>query len=220
LQRETLAQQALLTREQFTVLQHQINPHLVNNTLQSIKSLALSGDTAAISRTTTLLGRILSYSVYNPLDMVPLAEELNYIENYIALQRLRYPGIVCGIDCGPEAGAARVPKLIVQPIVENAIEHGLSLAKEGRIDLCVEEDGEAIHIAVIDSGVGFDAQKLEEIRAALERLDAEREGGHIGILNVHRRIRNLYGEGYGVSILSKPGMHTSVVITVAREGRA
>jgi hypothetical protein len=112
LQRETLAQQTLLTREQFKVLQHQINPHLVNNTLQSIKALALSQDTAAISRTTTLLGRILSYSVYNPLDMVPLAEELNYIENCIALQRLRYPGIVCGIDCGAEAGAARARKAL------------------------------------------------------------------------------------------------------------
>jgi len=214
LQQEAIAQQALLSREQFKVLQHQINPHLFNNTLQSIKALAVCGDTAAISRTTTLLGKILSYSVYNPLDMVPLFEELNYIENYIALQQTRYPNIEYGIDCDPEAGAAYVPKLIVQPIVENAIEHGFSGAKSGRIDLCVERDGEALHIIVVDSGVGFDTQKLEAIRGWLERPHAQEEGSHIGIPNVHKRIRSMYGPGYGVSILSKPGMHTSVVITL------
>lgn len=72
LSRESMENQALLSREQFKVLQHQINPHFFNNTLQSIKALALAGDAAAISRITTLLGKILSYSVYNPLDMVPL----------------------------------------------------------------------------------------------------------------------------------------------------
>ncbi|MCL2810361.1 MAG: histidine kinase [Clostridia bacterium] len=220
LQKETIAQQALLSREQFKVLQHQINPHLFNNTLQSIKALAVCGDTAAISRITTLLGKILSYSVYNPLDMVPLSQELNYIENYIALQQMRYPNIEYGIDCDLEAGAVFVPKLIVQPIVENAIEHGFNGVKSGRIDLCVERDGEALHIIVVDSGVGFDLQKLESIRGWLEQPDAQEEGSHIGIPNVHKRIRSIYGPEYGVSILSKPGMHTSVVITLPVKGGA
>jgi len=218
LQKEAIAQQALLSREQFKVLQHQINPHLFNNTLQSIKALAVCGDTAAISRITTLLGKILSYSVYNPLDMVPLSEELNYIENYINLQQMRYPNIEYGIDCDPALGEVHVPKLIVQPIVENAIEHGFNSVKSGRVDLCVERDGDALHIIVVDSGVGFDLQKLEEIREQLELPGAEEKGGHIGIPNVHKRIRSIYGPGYGVSILSKPGMHTSVIITLPGKG--
>lgn len=218
LRNESLAQQALLTNEQFKVLQHQINPHFVNNTLQTIKALALNNDTAAISRITTLLGRILSYSVYNPLDRVPLFEELNYIENYIELQRARYPGITYGIECSAEAGAVRVPKLIVQPIVENAIEHGLADNKAGRIDLFIEEDEDELHILVIDSGVGFSEDRLEAVRASLEASDAKKEGDHIGIMNVHRRIRKIYGERYGVSILSRTGMRTSVVISVARGG--
>ncbi len=217
LKQEAIQQQALLSREQFKVLQHQINPHLVNNTLQSIKALAFAGDASAISRTTTLLGRILSYSVYNPLDMVPLSQELAYIENYIALQQMRYPGITYGIECDPQTGILPVPKLIVQPIVENAIEHGLSAVKEGRIDLCVEEDGEAVHIMVVDNGVGFDVQKLEAVRALLQLPHPQPESDHIGILNVHQRIEKIYGIGYGVSILSKPGMQTTVVITVGRK---
>ncbi|MCL1964564.1 MAG: histidine kinase [Firmicutes bacterium] len=221
LQQEAISHQALLSREQFKVLQHQVNPHLFNNTLQSIKALALCGDTAAISRTTTLLGKILSYCVYNPLDMVPLSEELNYIENYIALQQIRYPNIEYDIDCDEETGSAYVPKLIIQPIVENAIEHGFNGVKSGRIDLCVERDRKTINIIVVDSGVGFDLNKLGAIREQLERPSAEDAGERmgIGILNVHMRILSIYGPGHGVSILSRPGMHTSVVITLPVERR-
>ncbi len=214
LSREAMENQALLSREQFKVLQHQINPHFLNNTLQAIKALALTGDSAAISRVTTLLGKILTYSVYNPLDTVTLAQELDYIENYILLQKIRYPQISYAIDCPPELHTVQVPKLIIQPLVENAIEHGFSGIKSGHIHLCAEEEGHLVHIIIVDSGVGFDGEKLEQIRQMLQAGATDADGTHIGIMNVHRRLISIYGPGCGVSILSRPGMQTSVVITI------
>jgi two-component system sensor histidine kinase YesM len=216
LSRESMENQALLSREQFKVLQHQINPHFFNNTLQSIKALAMLGDAAAISRITTLLGKILTYSVYSPLDMVPLHQELDYIESYILLQKIRYPQITYTIDCPEDVKAVPVPKLIIQPIVENAIEHGFSNVKSGHIHLCVQEEGEEVHIIIVDSGVGFDQDKLEHIHKMLSNGNGDADAGHIGIMNVHRRIFSIYGPGYGISILSRPGMQTSVVLTVKR----
>jgi two-component system sensor histidine kinase YesM len=216
LSRESMENQALLSREQFKVLQHQINPHFFNNTLQSIKALAMLGDSAAISRITTLLGKILSYSVYSPLDMVPLERELDYIESYILLQMIRYPQISYTIDCPEEIKAVSVPKLIIQPIVENAIEHGFSNVKSGHIHLCAQAEGEQVHIIIVDSGVGFDQNKLEQIQQLLSGGDDTACESHIGIMNVHRRLVSIYGPGYGITILSRPGMQTSVVLTVKR----
>jgi len=216
LSREAIENQALLAQEQFKVLQHQINPHFFNNTLQSIKALAVSGDTGAISRITTLLGRILSYSVYNPLDRVRLLEELAYIENYIALYKVRYPDITYDMDCPAGLGETRVPKLIIQPIVENSIEHGFTGMKEGHIRISVMEDEEDIHIVVSDNGAGFEPEKLREIQGLLESGEEPR-GENIGIQNVHRRIQSIYGARYGIRILSEAGRSTSVIITIPRE---
>ncbi len=217
LSRESLQNQALLSREQFKVLQHQINPHFFNNTLQSIKALAMTGDSAAISRITTLLGKILSYSVYNPLDMVPLDRELDYIESYILLQKIRYPQISYTIDCPEEIQAVLVPKLIIQPIVENAIEHGFLSAKSGHIHLCAQAEGEDVHIIIVDSGVGFDQEKLAKIQQTLSGGNDGPSESHIGIMNVHRRLVSIYGAGCGITILSKPEMQTSVILTVKRQ---
>lgn len=216
LSRESMENQVLLSREQFKVLQHQINPHFFNNTLQSIKALAMSGDAAAISRITTLLGKILSYSLYSPLDMVPLDREIDYIESYILLQKIRYPQITYTIDCPEDLKAVSVPKLIIQPIVENAIEHGFVSVKSGHIHLCVQAESGEVHIIIVDSGVGFDQSKLEHIRQMLSNGTDDPGENHIGIMNVHRRLVSIYGPGYGISILSRPGMQTSVVLTVKR----
>lgn len=216
LSREAIKNQALLAQEQFKVLQHQINPHFFNNTLQSIKALAVGGDTGAISRITTLLGRILSYSVYNPLDRVRLCEELAYIENYIVLYKARYPDITYDIDCPAGLGETRVPKLIIQPIVENSIEHGFTGMKEGHIRICAEEDEGDIHIVVSDNGAGFGPGKLKEIQEQLHS-GGEPRGESIGIQNVHRRIQSIYGARYGIRILSEASRNTSVIITIPRE---
>lgn len=109
-----------------------------------------------------------------------------------------------------------MPKLIIQPIVENAIEHGFFNVKCGHIHLCVEAEGEEVHIIIVDSGVGFDQNKLEHIQQMLASYDGNTGESHIGIMNVHRRLVSIYGPSYGISILSRPGMQTSVILTVKR----
>jgi two-component system sensor histidine kinase YesM len=220
---EALEHQERLSREQFKVYQHQINPHFINNTLQSVKALALTGDTAAISKITTHLGKLLSYSVYNPLDMVELHSELDYIESYILLQRVRYPDITCTMDCPSELAGVRVPKLIIQPIVENAIEHGFAAAKSGRVQIFAQDEGDEVNIIIVDNGAGFEPEALKSVQAMLSDQDGRNDhedDKHIGIINVHRRLVNVFGEGCGVTILSKPGMQTSVILTVKRKEAA
>lgn len=217
LSKDLIQKQRQFSQEQLKVLQHQINPHFLNNALQSVKSLAVTGDMDAVSRMATLLGKLLSYSVYEPFGRVPLSEELQYTENYIILQKARYPSIDYSVDCEDAVRKAPVPKLIVQPLVENAIEHGLPGNKEGHISICAEADEDEIHVIVADSGTGFSEEKKNEVTAKLKSGDSDSASGSIGLLNVHRRIQSIYGKPYGVSILSRPGMNTSVVITIPRK---
>lgn len=219
LTQEAIKNNKLLIQEQFKVLQHQINPHFFNNMLQSIKAMAVEGNTAAISRTTTLLGKILSYAVYNPLDRVKLSQELNYIGSYIDLHKIRYSKIGYSIDCPPELSNVSVPKLIIQPIIENSIEHGFSDTMAGYIRISVEEDNEDIHIIVTDNGIGFEENKLSEIKEKLAGQSSDTVTTSIGIMNVHFRIQNIYGTGYGISILSRKNTSTSIIITIPHESQ-
>lgn len=218
LSKDLVQKQKQFAQEQLKVLQHQINPHFLNNALQSIKSLAVTGNIDAVSRMATLLGKLLSYSVYEPFGRVSLSEELQYTENYIILQKVRYPNLDYSVDCEDAVRNAPVPKLIVQPLVENAIEHGLPGSKEGHISICAEADEDEIHVIVADSGTGFSEEKKNEVTARLKNGDSDSTPGSIGLLNVHRRIQSIYGKPYGISILSRPGMNTSVVITIPKEG--
>jgi two-component system sensor histidine kinase YesM len=217
LSRDLIQKQKQFSQEQLKVLQHQINPHFLNNTLQSIKSLAVTGNMNAVSRIATLLGRLLSYSVYEPFGKVPLSEELQHAENYIILQKARYPNIDYSVDCEKTVRNVLVPKLIVQPLVENAIEHGLSGNRKGHISVCAEADESEIHVIVADSGTGFSEEKRKEVTARLQNGDSGSASGNIGLLNVHKRIQSIYGEPYGISILSRAGMNTSVIITIPRK---
>lgn len=218
LSRDLIQKQKQFSQEQLKVLQHQINPHFLNNALQSIKSLAVTGNMDAVSRMATLLGKLLSYSVYEPFGRVSLSEELQYTENYIVLQKARYPNIDYSVDCEDAIRGVPVPKLIVQPLVENAIEHGLPGNKAGHISICAEADEDEIHVIVADSGTGFSEEKRSEVLTGLKNADSDSAPGSIGLLNVHRRVRSIYGEPYGISILSRPGMNTSVIITIPRKG--
>lgn len=209
-----------LSREQFKVLQQQINPHFLNNMLQTIKSLAVTGDVAAISAMTTNLGKILSYAVYNSFNKVRLSDEIEYIKTYMALQKVRYANIDYTIDCPENLEDLSVPKLIIQPLVENAIEHGILGEKDGKINIYVEKNDDEINIIVSDNGVGINEKKLYEIEQKLKNGDSTSERNSIGLLNVHQRIQILYGKSYGVSILSREGMNTCVIITIPAEKEA
>jgi len=113
-----------------------------------------------------------------------------------------------------------VPKLILQPLVENAIEHGFTRHTEGSVKILAETDGDEIYIIVMDNGGGFEADRLRALNAMLTDGNSFSVIGSIGLLNVHQRIQSVYGKACGVSILSEPGMSTSVTPNEYRAERS
>lgn len=214
---DVVEEQKRLATEQLKVLQHQINPHFLNNVLQSIKSMAVCGDTESISKATTLLGKILSYSVYNPYELVELKQELSYTENYINLQNIRFNGmIIYSMSCDGQLDHFRVPKLMIQPLVENAIEHGFEDRKKGNLSIVVEDAGNEIYIAVTNDGSVVDSVDVERINHMLSSQDTYKQDKSIGLLNLNQRLKSCFGMQAGVKMLSREGMNTSIVITVPK----
>lgn len=214
---EVVEEQKRLATEQLKVLQHQINPHFLNNVLQSIKAMAVCGDTESISKATTLLGKILSYSVYNPYELVELKQELSYTENYITLQNIRFNGlIVYSMSCDEQLEHFPVPKLMIQPLVENAIEHGFEDRKEGNLSIVVEDAGNEIYIAVTNDGTVADSAEVEQINNMLSSQDTYKQNKSIGLLNLNQRLKSCFGIQAQVKMLSREGMNTSIVITIPK----
>lgn len=214
-----LEEQKRLSEEQLKALQHQINPHFLNNVLQTIKAKAVCRDTESISRISTLLGKLLSYSVYNPYDLVTLADELAYTEHYIALQNVRWEEkIQYSNYCEGNVLTLLVPKLMIQPIVENAIEHGFKRHEGGRIVISAEEEEREYHIAVTNSGQAMAPERVDQINDYLKNGDSYAKDKSIGLLNVSQRLKSCYGNEAGIKLFSREGMNTSVIIIIPKEG--
>lgn len=196
-------------------LQHQINPHFLNNVLQSMKALAVCNDTESVSKMTTLLGKLLTYSVYNPYDMVTLQSEFDYTSIYIALQNIRFENkILYTQDLSPEAADFKMPKLILQPLVENAIVHGLNTSEGGEITVSADRDEESVYIAVTNSGSTIAPERLEALNTLLREGSADERESSIGLLNVRARLKGCFGPQADLQIMARGGMNTSIVLTI------
>ncbi len=210
-------------KTELQMLQYQVNPHFLYNTLNTISAIARLYDTPYISEVSESLSRLFSYSVKGGQEAA-LGEELDSLRNYIHIQKVRFPEkfeVSCEMEPGLEA--CRVPKLLLQPLVENAIDHGIAPKKEkGRIRIRIRygEEAGAGEILVEDDGAGISEEELGRLRAVLEgtELPADPEGG-IGIRNVHMRVRNYYGAQYGVTLKSREGCGTQVSISFPVEGK-
>ncbi|GAB6992643.1 cache domain-containing sensor histidine kinase [Paenibacillus pini] len=214
---EIIEEQKRVASAQFKVLQHQINPHFLNNVLQSIKAMAVCGDVESVSRAVTLLGKILSYSVYNPYEQVGLQEELSYTENYILLQNIRFNNLITyTMHCDDHLQHFTVPKLMIQPLVENAIEHGFQNHQEGHITIVAEDVGHEIYIAVTNNGTVVDAAEVNRLNEVLQSEDTYKQNKSIGLLNLNQRLKSCFGPEAGIQIFSREGMNTSIVITIPK----
>lgn len=214
LNKEVVEEHKKTAEAQLKALQHQINPHFLNNVLQSIKALAVCEDVKSISTMTTLLGKILSYSVYNPYDNVTIVEELMYTENYIKLQNIRYNNMLSyEINVEEEVKDIKLPKLVIQPIVENAIEHGISRKKEGHIIISAFKELNEVNIIVSDNGFGIAENKLNLLNEKLQNNGTYSEKRSIGLLNVNERIKSIYGDKCSLKIISIKDEKTIVIIS-------
>lgn len=199
-------------------LQAQINPHFLYNTLDSINWMLIDREENDISDIIISLGSLMRYSIEDENAFVPLGRELEYVLCYLKIQKNRLEDkLEYQISADESLEAYMVPRLILQPVVENAITHGIEPGRQrGNIRIAAEDYGEEILISVEDDGIGMTQDQLEHLRD--ENPDVEKEGHTgIGIRNVDRRLRLHYGDRYGLMIESIHGKGTIVRLRIPKK---
>lgn len=198
-------------RNEMKALQAQINPHFLYNTLDSIIWMSQAGKKEDVIQMTSSLSKLLRRSISNPEEMVTLEEEIDQVKNYLVIQKMRYRDkLEYEINTDEELNKHMVIKLLLQPLVENAIYHGIKY-KDGKGLITIREyvsDGK-LCISVQDDGVGMSPNELEHI------YDEEKNSSvstGVGVYNVDKRIKLNYGEEYGLFYRSWQGMGTVATI--------
>lgn len=199
---------------EFKMLTSQINPHFLYNTLETIRMKARINKQYEIEELVKMLGKILRSSIQAGSKDMTIREEVELAEYYLKIQQYRF-GERIQYQIYVEEGTERqkILPLLIQPLVENCIIHGLEgRADVGHIDVCVKRSGQNVVITVTDDGAGICGEKIAEIRREL--AGNRTKGEHIGICNVNQRVRLRYGEEYGVTVESICGEYTRVEITL------
>lgn len=209
-------------RAKLSALQSQINPHFLYNTLDSIQGLSYLGKTDEIRTVISALSTLTRYSIKGD-DMVCIEEELRCIQKYLQIINIRFPDrftfSVCILD---EILEYKMPRFLLQPLVENAIFHGLE-PRPGKG--CLTLNGElrddcSLHFECRDDGVGISPDEFESLQKAFSETSdtySTVNHQHIGLLNIHQRLRLIYGPPFGLSIASSPGEGTVVFVDFLSE---
>lgn len=195
------------------MLQEQINPHFIRNTLNTFRWMAELKGALGISKAISAFTGIIDYSLGGNENMVCLKDELFYLEKYIYIQKIRYQNLFIYEVHVPEGLMdALIPKLILQPIVENSVHHGIT-EKMGVISVSAEEKDKDLLLHVMDDGSGMDKERIAEILSGAYQA-AKRHSHHIGLYNVCERLRLIYGEPYGVTIESEVEQYTRITLRI------
>ena len=208
---DIIRQEEQKRRSELEVLQSQINPHFLYNTLDSVIWMTECGRTQEAVQMVTSLARLFRISLSKGRRVIPLSDELDHARHYLNIQQIRYKNkFEAQVRARPETEGLYTLKLTVQPLLENAIYHGMAGADEdGLIVVDAYREGDDLMIDVTDNGVGM----TEETAAALlsgQRLELRTSGSGIGVRNVHRRIQLTFGARYGLTIFSEPDEGTTV----------
>jgi len=202
---------------EFRVLQSQINPHFLYNTLNSIKWMATIQNASGIPEMTTSLARLLRNIAKGTSQIITIKDELDLLKDYITIQQYRYGGTITVNHniMSEDLYDCHIIKFTLQPILENAIFHGIEpKATEGIIDINIKNiDNNKISIEIIDNGVGMSEDKIKEILTSKETT-SKTSFNNIGISNVNERIKLTFGNEYGLNINSKLNEYTNMIITI------
>ncbi|UVI30080.1 cache domain-containing sensor histidine kinase [Paenibacillus spongiae] len=216
---ETLKQTEEQKRQaDFQMLLSQINPHFLYNTLNTIDIMVDISSKKDIHRVMAVLIRLLKYGLDRTTAVRSLNEEMLYVKDYLYILSVRYDNkFEFVVEDLPDALASTpVLKLVLQPIVENAVFHGLRplTDRRGKLTVSAKRCGNELMITVADNGVGMAKEKIAGLLkgAAPEETPSASGGFHIGVCNVHERIQLYYGAGYGLSIVSDPQIGTTVTV--------
>ena len=213
LMEQNVHEQEQKRKSELKALQSQINPHFLYNTLDSIIWMAEGKKNEEVVLMTASLARLLRQSISNEDEVVPIANEVEYARGYLTIQKMRYKDkLEFQIDVDPSILHIPLIKLVLQPIIENAIYHGLKY-KESKGLLIIKgfpKDGNAV-LQVIDDGVGMDEETLAHI---YDRHKVNYHSNGVGVYNVQKRLKLYYGEDYGITYESVVGKGTTATITI------
>ncbi|MEH7009444.1 sensor histidine kinase [Neobacillus niacini] len=197
-------------------LQSQMNPHFLYNTLESINMLAITKGNLEVSDMVSSLGKLLRYTIDNSSKIITLDEELSFIRSYVAIQKVRIgENLQYTEDIEPNLNKALLPKLVLQPLVENAIVHGL-FQQGGHIFIKAYVESGFLKISIRDNGKGITELDLTKLKRLIENqhtVSSEKHNG-IALTNVHERLQLLYGKQFGITIDGREQNGFSVTLTL------
>lgn len=206
-------EQIRLRKAEFELLQSQINPHFLYNTLDAIVWLAEAGEQKKVVKMVGSLSDFFRISLNQGQDILDVKEELQHVRSYLEIQQMRYQDILQYEICVPEElNHCQIPKITLQPLVENALYHGIKNKRgKGMIRIKGELDGKDCILRIADNGKGMTPERLEQVREGIRNRKA-RENDIYGLYNVNERIRLNFGENYGITITSTYGEGTCVTV--------
>lgn len=209
---EITRKQDSLRRAELALLQAQINPHFLYNTMDTIIWLIEADRQQAAVEMVSNLSAFFRHSLSRGEDVISLDEEERHVRSYLQIQQARYKDILdYTIEIDPNLRTVRLPKLTLQPLVENALYHGIKRKRgKGRIRITGREENGDVLLQITDDGAGMPPERLDELRRAME--NGERVG--FGLVTVHERLCLLFGPGYGLTLSSPPGTGTTVTVRI------
>jgi len=201
---------------ELNALQSQINPHYLYNTLESIRMMAAINDDVDVMNMIAALGDSFRYIINISNEVVTVADEINHINNYLMIQKMRYQDrISYKVEIDPDIVKCKILKLILQPIVENSILHGLeNKVTDGHISVSGYREGDNIIFRISDDGAGIPESQLTEIKQIVfegNRIDSKQ---FIGLTNIYERLKIYFDDHFTLDIASKPGAGTTVTLKV------
>ena len=216
LMEQNVEEQRQKRKSELRALQAQINPHFLYNTLDSIIWMAEWGKTKEVVLMTSSLAKLLRQSISNQNELVRVEEEVEYTRSYLTIQKMRYKDkLEYDIQVSPEVLGQKIPKLVLQPLVENAIYHGIKY-KEGKGIVQIEGwiGQKELILRISDDGIGMTEEQLAKI---FEKRETDIRKNGVGVLNVHERIQLYYGKDYGLRFSSTLGEGTVVEVRIPCE---
>lgn len=217
---EKLEMEKILRESEVKILKSQVNPHFFFNILNNIKNLALIEDAPKTTEMIFTFTDMLRYTMGISKKFVTIGDEIDYARSYLQIQKMRFgDNLTYTIQIDENLLGTPCPYLIVQPIVANAIDHGIFHYKSsGHISLRLYQEGGKAILEVEDNGVGMDQKMIDHVFASkLEAVDSERGMG-IGLINIHRRLQYAYGPSWGLNFASKKNSFTRVQIGLDLNG--
>ena len=217
IEKELAQKELALSESNNSLVLSQIQPHFLYNTLDSIIWMSHAGRSEEVVEMTSALAALLRSSIGDGSDTNTLKTEIDHVRSYLTIQKMRYHTLHDEIDIDPQTEDCLLPKLVLQPLVENAIYHGIKVKQQGgtvRIESLLEED--RLLITVEDDGVGMTPEQLATI---LEKKEADGESSKIGVCNVNERLQLFFGSEAAMKYYSEPGKRTMVmlVLPIVRE---